>query len=335
MTSLLVLLNLIILIISIIWVLFKFPKGVFHNFLVFLFSTFFFSNLQLAFKEIGDVQLYRFTSIWPSVLFSSTPLVVFIFFSYLMQGKYKFHLFHLPLLIPILICLINLGFYHFFLTHEEQVANIKDFIENGWDKNINMGYIGVGFTRIMRHFIGFIYGLYLLKIFSKFRIINIEDFNKKNINKFCFYFLISWVVINLLYFTLGVVELETNSLVGYISFFATLVSFLFFLFLVIYPSILLGYPIFFNSKEKEDSLSHNAFSSLDPLVVDEKLNHWEKNTTSYLNQNFTIKDLERESGLDFEKIQYQLSKIKGLSYHSYIMNLRIFHAIKLLEEGYL
>jgi len=131
MTSLLVLLNLIILIIAIIWVLFKFPKGVFHNFLVFLFSTFFFSNLQLAFKEIGDVQLYRFTSIWPSVLFSSTPLVVFIFFSYLMQGKYKFHLFHLPLLIPILICLINLGFYHFFLTHEEQVANIKDFIENG------------------------------------------------------------------------------------------------------------------------------------------------------------------------------------------------------------
>lgn len=335
MTSLLVLLNLLILIIAIIWVLLKFPKGFFHNFLVFLFSTFFFSNLQLAFKEIGDVQLYRFTTIWPSVLFSSTPLVVFIFFSYLMQGRYKFHLFHLPLLIPILIGLINLVFYHIFLTNEEQAENIKDFIKNGWDKNVNMGYFGVGFSRIMRHSIGFIYSLYLLKIFSKFRMINREDFNKKNINKFCFYFLTSWVVINLLYFTLGVIELETNSLVGYITFFATLVSFLFFLFLVIYPSILLGYPIFFDSRKKKDSLSHNAFSSMDPLIIDEKLNHWEKNSTSYLNQNFTIRDLEKESGLDSEKIQYQLSRIKGLSYYSFIMNLRISHAIKLIEEGFL
>ena len=110
MTSILIYFNLIILIISLIWMLLKFPKGIFKIFLTFLFASFFFSNLQLLCRNLGDVNLYFYFTLWPAILFNATPLVVFIFFIYLIKGKYTFHVFHFPLFIPIILALFNILF---------------------------------------------------------------------------------------------------------------------------------------------------------------------------------------------------------------------------------
>ena len=335
MTTFFLYFNPFILINSIIWIILRFPKGIFKYFLIFLLFSFFFSNVQLLFRHLGNVNLYFYFTIWPSILFSATPLVVFLFFIYLMKGKYTFHLFHFPLFIPILLGISNLLYFHFFLSRPEQLSNISDFIAKGWDKEVFIGYFRVGLIRIIRHSIGFISGLYLLKIYNDFKNINKEDINKKKINYFYFYFLSSWVIINLFYLICGFIELENIYLHTWIIFFSVIISFLFFIFLALYPSLMIGYPLLAKAILNEDSLSDNRIKSIDPLVIEEKLKHWENTSKSYLITYFSIKDLTKETGIESDLILFHLNSIKGLDYNSYITNLRISYAIKLLEEGFL
>ena len=324
-----------ILIISIIWIILKFPKGIFKIFLIFLYSSFLFSNVQVLLRSLGDINLFFYFSLWPAILLNATPLVVFVFFIYLMKGKYTFQIFHFPLLIPLLLGIFNFFYFHLFLSRPEQLANINEFIEKGWDKEVIMGYFGVSLMRIIRHSMGFISGLYLLKIYRDFQNINKEDINKKKINNFYFYFFSSWVFINFCYLIIGFIELDKNIVVNWTTLITLIISFLFFIFLALYPSLMTGYPLLAKVSFNEASLLDNRIKSIDPLVVEEKLTHWENTSYSYLSPNFTIKDLIKETGLESDFILFHLTSIKGLNYDSYITNLRISYAIKLLEEGFL
>ena len=315
--------------------LLKFPKGIFKIFLTFLFASFFFSNLQLLCRNLGDVNLYFYFTLWPAILFNATPLVVFIFFIYLIKGKYTFHVFHFPLFIPIILALFNFIYFHFFLSRPEQLSNINDFITKGWDKEVIMGYFGVGLMRIIRHSLGLISGLYLLKIYKNFQQINKEDINKKKINNFYFYFLSSWVIINLSYLIIGFIELDKSILVNWTTLFSIIISFLFFIFLALYPSLMTGYPLLAKATLNEASLLDNRIKSIDPLVIEEKLVHWENTSKAYLSTDFTIKDLIKETGIESDLILFHLTSIKGLNYDAYITNLRISYAITLLEDGFL
>lgn len=335
MTTFFLYFNPFILIISIIWLIIKFPKGIFKYFLIFLLCSFFFSNVQLLFRNLGNVNLYFYVTIWPSILFSATPLVVFIFFTYLLKRKYTFHLFHFALFIPILLGIFNLLYFHFFLSKPEQLSNISDFIAKGWDKEVIIGYFEVSLIRIIRHSIGFISGLYLLNIYRDFKKVNKEDINKKKINNFYFYFLSFWVIINFSYVVIGFIELDNKILISWTNFFSVIISFLFFIFLSIYPSILMGYPLLVNANKSEASLLNNWIISIDPLVIQEKLTHWENTSNAYLSTDFTIKDLIKETGIESDFLLFHLTSIKGLNYKTYITNLRISYAIKLIEEGFL
>jgi len=313
----------------------RFPKGVFKFFLIFIYFSFFFGNVQLLFRNLGDANLFTYFTLWPSVIFNATPLVVFVFFIYLMKGKYTFHLFHFPIFIPFLFAIFNFFYFHLFLSRPEQLANINDFITNGWFKEVTMGYFGVGLMRIIRHSLGFISGFYLLKIFKDFQQINKEDIHKKKINKFYFYFLSSWTLINFLYIIIGFIELDRSTLVSWTTLFSVLISFLFFIFLALYPSLMIGYPLLAKATLNEDSLSDNRIKSINPIVIEEKLKHWENTTKSYLRTDFSIKDLIKEIGIESDLILFHLNSIKGLDYNSYITNLRISYAITLLEDGFL
>jgi AraC-like DNA-binding protein len=313
----------------------RFPKGVFKFFLIFIYFSFFFGNVQLLFRNLGDANLFTYFTLWPSVIFNATPLVVFVFFIYLMKGKYTFHLFHFPIFIPFLFAIFNFFYFHLFLSRPEQLANINDFITNGWFKEVTMGYFGVGLMRIIRHSLGFISGFYLLKIFKDFQQINKEDIHKKKINKFYFYFLSSWTAINFLYIIIGFIELYRSTLVSWTTLFSVLISFLFFIFLALYPSLMIGYPLLAKATLNEDSLSDNRIKSINPIVIEEKLKHWENTTKSYLRTDFSIKDLIKEIGIESDLILFHLNSIKGLDYNSYITNLRISYAITLLEDGFL
>jgi len=335
MTIIIILFNLIVLIISIIWMSLRFPKGVFKFFLIFIYFSFFFGNVQLLFRNLGDANLFTYFTLWPSVIFNATPLVVFVFFIYLMKGKYTFHLFHFPIFIPFLFAIFNFFYFHLFLSRPEQLANINDFITNGWFKEVTMGYFGVGLMRIIRHSLGFISGFYLLKIFKDFQQINKEDIHKKKINKFYFYFLSSWTLINFLYIIIGFIELDRSTLVSWTTLFSVLISFLFFIFLALYPSLMIGYPLLAKATLNEDSHSDNRIKSINPIVIEEKLKHWENTTKSYLRTDFSIKDLIKEIGIESDLILFHLNSIKGLDYNSYITNLRISYAITLLEDGFL
>ncbi len=335
MTIIIILFNLVVLIISIIWMILKFTKGFFKFFLTFLYFSFLFSNVQLLFRNLGDVNLFLYFTLWPAVIFNATPLVVFVFFIYLMKGKYTFHFFHFPIFIPFLFALFNFFYFHLFLSRPEQLANINDFITNGWFKEVTMGYFGVGLMRIIRHSLGFISGFYLLKIFKDFQQINKEDIHKKKINKFYFYFLSSWTLINFLYIIIGFIELDRSTLVSWTTLFSVLISFLFFIFLALYPSLMIGYPLLAKATLNEDSLSDNRIKSIDPLVIEEKLKHWENTSKSYLRTDFSIKDLIKETGIESDLILFHLNSIKGLDYNSYITNLKISYAITLLEDGFL
>jgi len=313
----------------------RFPKGVFKFFLIFIYFSFFFGNVLLLFRNLGDANLFTYFTLWPSVIFNATPLVVFVFFIYLMKGKYTFHLFHFPIFIPFLFAIFNFFYFHLFLSKLEQLANINDFITNGWFKEVTMGYFGVGLMRIIRHSLGFISGFYLLKIYKDYQQINKEDIHKKKINKFYFYFLSSWTLINFLYIIIGFIELDRSTLVSWTTLFSVLISFLFFIFLALYPSLMIGYPLLAKATLNEDSLSDNRIKSINPIVIEEKLKHWENTTKSYLRTDFSIKDLIKEIGIESDLILFYLNSIKGLDYNSYITNLRISYAITLLEDGFL
>ena len=97
----------------------------------------------------------------------------------------------------------------------------------------------------------------------------------------------------------------------------------------------MGYPLLVNANKSEASLLNNWIISIDPLVIQEKLTHWENTSNAYLAADFTIKDLINETGLESELLHFHLTSIKGLSYKTYITNLRISYAIKLIEEGFL
>jgi AraC-like DNA-binding protein len=71
-----------------------------------------------------------------------------------------------------------------------------------------------------------------------------------------------------------------------------------------------------------------------PLCARETEIDFDKNTHNYLTVDL-IKDLIKETGLESDFILFHLTSIKGLNYESYITNLRISYAIKLLEEGFL
>ena len=313
----------------------KFPNGVFKFFLTFLFVTFFFSNIQLICRDLEDVNLFFYFTLWPSILFNATPLVVFVFFIYLLKGKYTFHLFHFPLFIPLILSIFNFLYFHFFLSKPEQLANISDFITNGFDKEVTVGYVGVGLMRIIRHSISFISGFYLLNIYKKFQQINKEDINKKKINKFYFYFITSWVIIHFFYMIIGFIELDKSILVVWTTLFSVIISFFFFVFLALYPSLMTGYPLLAKATINEAFLLDNIIKSIDPLVIEKKLTHWENTSSSYLSTDFTIKDLIKESGIESDFLLFHLTSIKGLNYNAYITNLRISYAIKLIEEGFL
>lgn len=313
----------------------KFPKGAFKIFLIFLYTSFFFSNVQVLLRNLGDVNLYFYFTLWPAILLNATPLVMFVFFIYLMKGKYTFHIFHLPLFIPVLLGIFNFLFFHFFLSRPEQLSNITAFIAKGWDKEVIMGYFGVSLMRIIRHSLGLISGLYLLKIYRNFQQINKEDINKKKINNFYFYFLSSWVIINLFYLIIGFIELDKSILVNWTTLFSIIISFLFFIFLALYPSLMTGYPLLAKATLNEASLLDNRIKSIDPLVIEEKLVHWENTSKAYLLTDFSIKDLIKETGIESDLILFHLTSIKGLNYDAYITNLRISYAITLLEEGFL
>ena len=313
----------------------KFPKGAFKFFLTFIYFSFFFGNVQLLFRNLGDANLFSYFTLWPSVIFNATTLVIFVFFIYLMKGKYTFHFFHFPIFIPFLFAVFNFFYFHLFLSRPEQLANINDFITNGWFKEVTMGYFGVGLMRIIRHSMGFISGFYLLKIYKVYQQINKEDIHKKKINKFYFYFLSSWTAINFLYIIIGFIELDRSTLVSWTTLFSVLISFLFFIFLALYPSLMIGYPLLAKATLNEDSLSDNRIKSIDPLVIEEKLKHWENTSKSYLRTDFSIKDLIKETGIESDLILFHLNSIKGLDYNSYITNLKISYAITLLEDGFL
>ena len=335
MTTFFIYFNPFILITSLIWIIIKFPKGIFKYFLIFLLFSFLFANAQVLLRNLGNVNLYFYFTIWPSILFSATPLMVFIFFIYLLKRRYTFDLFHFPLVIPILLGIFNFLYFHFFLSRPEQLSNISDFFSNGWDKEVIIGYFELSLTRIIRHSIGFISGLYLLIIYRDFKKVNKEDFNKKKINNFYFYFLSFWVIINFSYLIIGFIDLDNKILFSWTNFFSVIISFLFFIFLSFYTSILMGYPLLVNANKSEASLLNNWIISIDPLVIQEKLTHWENTSNAYLSADFTIKDLINETGLESELLHFHLTSIKGLDYNTYITNLRISYAIKLIEEGFL
>ena len=335
MTSVLIYFNLIILIISLIWMLYKFPIGIFKFFLTFLFASFFFSNLQLLCRNLGDINLYYYFTLWPAILFNATPLVVFIFFIYLMKGKYTFHFLHFPLYIPIILAIFNFLYFHFFLSRSEQLSNISDFITKGWDKEVIMGYFGVGFMRIIRHSLGFLSVFYLLNIYKKFQQINKEDFNKIKINRFYFYFLNLWGIVNFIYLIIGFIELDKSFLVNWTTLLSSLISFFFFVFLTLYPSLLLGYPLLSKVNINKLSLLDTRIKGINPIEIEEKLSYWENTSKSYLSTDFTIKDIVKETGIESEIIIFHLTSIKGLNYNAYITNLKISYAIKLIEEGFL
>ena len=198
-----------------------------------------------------------------------------------------------------------------------------------------MGYVGVGLMRIIRHSASFISGYYLLNIYKKFQQINKEDINKKKINNFYFYFISSWILLNFFYLIIGFIELDKSILVTWTTSLSVISSFFFFIFLTLYPSLMIGYPLLAKATINEAFLLDNSFKSIDPLIIEEKLIHWENTSSSYLSTDFTIKDLIKESGIESDFLLFHLTSIKGLNYNAYITNLKISYAIKLIEEGFL
>ncbi|MCC8361089.1 helix-turn-helix transcriptional regulator [Salinimicrobium sediminilitoris] len=302
--------------------------------------------LQAFIIDGGYLEHFTWFFLWPLLPYHLIFIPIYYYFKVILTDQLKWHNAEIILFIPFFLGLIDI--IYVYLQPEAFYNNIISQTISNPEKRLNVHYwlLDLDQHLLIRHVWQLGILVVLLPQVWSFIKKGKNDELKSILNKWLITFwsiLTVMAILAILYaFEKMFQENLFHSLLvigkggGIITFFLYIALFLIGIIPIYFPSILYGYPQQVKpssnpvAKEQTDDLKFG----LDEQEVKLKLEGLKK-SKSYLNQSFTLTECAQELGMPSHHISYFLKSYYGLSFSSFKNNLRMDHAKKLIEDGYL
>lgn len=302
--------------------------------------------LQAFIIDGGYLEHFTWFFLWPLLPYHLIFIPIYYYFKIILTDELKFHTAELILLIPFLLGIIDVTYVY--LQPDSFYNAIVSQAISTPEKRLGVHYwlLPLDQHLLIRH----LWQLGVLIIFLP-RIRNFiskgkNDELKTILNKWLITF---WGILVLMAVLAIIYALEKmydenlfHSLIiigkngGIITFFLYIALFLIGIIPIYFPSILYGYPQQAKPVQniKIEEQPEDLKFGLDEQAVKSRLEEL-KESKSYLNKSFNLTQCARELEMPSHHISYFLKSYYGLSFSSYKNKLRMEHAKKLIEEGYL
>ncbi|QEK52339.1 helix-turn-helix transcriptional regulator [Pedobacter aquae] len=316
---------------------------------IFFFIVFLYS-LQGFVIEAGYLKDLPWFYVWPLPIYALMHVVIFFYFKCILDKSITWKASYILLFIPFLLALLDV-FLFSLKPATEKIAIINDAILNPADR-FEKQY---GLFALKEHFlIRYTWSLFALAlIWIKFMPLLLNkglEKHQKTTNKWILSFLIVLSAIVFSTFLLVLQNCYPLSLVIIGVHYSKILTVLFVGFILLsalpfyFPNTLYG---FFEAKVQLEGLKNDVQAlkickseddkikfGLDIEIFKDKLNKFE-NEQLYLSQNFDINVLASYLEIPIHHLSYFLNQHYNLSFAAYRNKLRMEHAIKLIQEGFL
>ena len=306
--------------------------------------------LQAYIIDGGNLEHFTWFFLWPLVPYHLIFVPIYYYFKVILTDEFKWHKAELLLFIPFILGVIDVGYVY--LQPASFYNNIISTTISSPEKRLGVHYYLLSLDQhlLMRH----VWQLGVLVVLLP----KIRTFTKKGKNDELKSILDKWLitfwsilmvmaVLAILYALEKMYEenwfhslLVIGKNGGIITFFLYIALFLIGIIPIYFPSILYGYPQRVKPSsnpvtEQQEQQQHEFLKfGLDEQEVNSKLEGL-KESKSYLNQSFSLTECARELEMPSHHISYFLKQQYGLSFAAYKNSLRMEHAKKLIEDGYL
>lgn len=284
--------------------------------------------------------------LWPLLPYHLIFIPIYYYFKIILTDELKFHTAELILLIPFLLGIIDVTYVY--LQPDNFYNAIVSQAISTPEKRLGVHYwlLTLDQHLLMRHLWQLGVLVVLLPRIRNFIGKGKNDELKTILNKWLITF---WGILVLMAVLAIIYALEKmydenlfHSLIiigkngGIITFFLYIALFLIGIIPIYFPSILYGYPQQAKPVQniKIEEQPEDLKFGLDEQAVNSRLEEL-KESKSYLNKSFNLTQCARELEMPSHHISYFLKSYYGLSFSSYKNKLRMEHAKKLIEEGYL
>ena len=302
--------------------------------------------LQAFIIDGGYLEHFKWFFLWPLLPYHLLFIPIYYYFKVVLTDQLKWHKAELILFIPLLLGLIDV--IYVYLQPESFYNRIISETISTPEKRLGVHYwlLNLDQHLLMRHVWQFGVLVVLIPSIKTFIKKGKNDELKSILNKWLIIFwgiLMAMAVLAIMYALEKMFEENLfHSLIiigkdgGLITFFLYMALFLIGIIPIYFPSILYGYPqqVKPSSNITTKAQSDDLKFGLEEKEMNKKFQHL-KESKSYLNQSFNLTECARELEMPSHHISYFLKQQHELSFAAYKNNLRIDHAKKLIEDGYL
>lgn len=302
--------------------------------------------LQAYIVDGGYLEHFTWFFLWPLLPYHLIFIPIYYYFKVILNDQLKLNKAEVILFIPFLLGLIDV--IYVYSQPESFYNNIINEAIMSPENRLGAEYwlLNLDQHLLMRHIWQMGVLLILIPSIRTFVKKGKNDELKSILNK---WLIIFWGILMLMAILAITYALEKmleetlfHSLIflgkdgGIITFFLYIALFFIGIIPIYFPSILYGYPQ--QVKPFPDILikeqPENLKFGLDEQRVNLKLEGLKK-SKSYLNQNFSLTECARELEMPSHHISYFLKQQYEMSFAAYKNSLRMEHAKKLIEDGYL
>ncbi len=302
--------------------------------------------LQAYIIDGGYLKHFTWFFLWPLLPYHLIFIPIYYYFKVILTDQLRWKKAELILFIPFILGLIDVVYVY--LQPESYYNNIIAEAISSPEKRLGAEYwlLSLDQHLLMRHVWQLGVLVVLIPQIRTFIKKGKDDELKSILNK---WLLVFWGILMVMAVLAIIYAIEKMSVAnifgsliiigkngGIVTFFLYIALFLIGIIPIYFPSILHGYP----QPEKASSNStteeqHDDLKfGLDEQVVNAKLEGLKENRL-YLHQSFNLTECARELDMPSHHISYFLKQQYGLSFTAYKNTLRMEHAKKLIEEGYL
>jgi AraC-like DNA-binding protein len=306
--------------------------------------------LQAYIIDGGYLEHFTWFFLWPLLPYHLIFIPIYYYFKVIITDQFKWNKAELILFIPFLIGVIDV--FYVYLQPESFYENLITTTISMPGKRLGVHYwlLDLDQHLLMRHVWQLGVLVVLMPEIKAFIKKGKNDGMKSILNKWLITF---WGILMLMAVLAIMYALEKmyeeswfQSLIiigkdgGIITFFLYIALFLIGIIPIYFPTILYGYPQQVRPaldpllEQKEPQEQDDLKFGLEEQDVNEKLERL-KESKSYLNQSFSLTECARELGMPSHHISYFLKQQYEMSFSAYKNGLRMDHAKKLIEEGYL
>lgn len=295
----------------------------------------------------GYLQYFTWFFLWPLLPYHLIFIPIYYYFKVILTDQLKWHNAELILFIPFLLGLIDVSYIY--LQPDNIYNNIISQAISTPENRLGAEYwlLDLDQHLLMRHVWQLGVLVFLLPEIRSFIKKGENDDLKNILNK---WLLVFWGILMVMAVLACIYALEKmfqenlfHSLIiigkngGIITFFLYIALFLIGIIPIYFPTILYGYP------QQQAKPSSNTITEEQPEDLKFGLDEQEvnlklktlKESRSYLDQGFSLTQCAQELEMPSHHISYFLKQHYGLSFSSYKNSLRMEHAKKMIEDGYL